>query len=86
MSAFIVSNNHINALVDLGLRGPAGCSNWFMVYYGDRHLRSDRANAVGSDLLKENYVSVNYRYHEKEIAPSLTRISAVSRRWKRSRR
>lgn len=83
MSAWIVSDNHINALVDVGLRGPAGCREWYHVVYGIGALTSGRANEVGSDLLKENYRSVNYRYRENDEAPAFTfdpnqrRISTV---------
>lgn len=64
MSAFMVSNEHINALVTTALENRD-----FSYYYeGERHYLSSKADAnlTGKMLLAENLRSINERYGESE--------------------
>lgn len=62
MSAFVVSKEHIDAMVDSGLRrGPYGPLRWS--HNGERfELTQETASTVGSMLWTENVTSVEYRY------------------------
>jgi len=82
MSAFIVTDSHINALVRYASRHKVGVS------YGATVMRLnafDNEQAVAQILLDENVKSVNYRYTESETtsinydrgAPILTAIQAI---------
>ena len=82
MSAFIVSDSHINALVRYASRHKVGVS------YGATVMRLnafDNEQAVAQILFEENVKSVNYRYSESETtqidydrgAPILTAIQAI---------
>ena len=82
MSAFIVSDSHINALVRYASRHKVGVS------YGATVMRLnafDNEQAVAQILLDENMKSVNYRYSESETtsinydrgAPILSAIQAI---------
>lgn len=82
MSAFIVSDTHINALVRYASRHKVGVS------YGATVMRLnafDNEQAVTQILLDENVKSVNYRYSEcwptqidyDQGAPILTAIQAI---------
>ena len=70
MSAFIVTKNHIAAIVQAGLDyGPCGPMTWWNVDNprtadnAERHeLRHENASEVGSMLWAENLASVAYRY------------------------
>ena len=82
MSAFIVSDSHINALVRYASRHKVGVS------YGATVMRLNafsNEQAVAQILLDENVKSVNYRYSESETpqidydrgAPILSAIQAI---------
>ena len=82
MSAFIVSDSHINALVRYASRHKVGVS------YGATVMRLNafgNEQAVAQILFEENVKSVNYRYSESETtqieydqgAPILTAIQAI---------
>jgi hypothetical protein len=82
MSAFTVTNTHINALVRYASRKKLS------VPYGHPSVRlniSEHEQEVAQLLLDENIKSVNYRYSEKESgfieydrgAPILTAIQAI---------
>lgn len=82
MSAFIVTDSHINALVRYASRHKVGVS------YGATVMRLnafDNEQAVAEILLGENVKSVNYRYRDNEVmsitydrgAPILTAIQAI---------
>lgn len=70
MSAFVVSKEHIDALVTAGLEfgRPYGPMRW---YWGNparsNELRAETAGQVGAMLWAENQRSVNFRYTEDEI-------------------
>jgi hypothetical protein len=69
MSAFIVSNTHIDALLTAGLYESNGVSWYITGADGNpeqRTLTHDNASQVGAILLAENQRSVNSRYHENE--------------------
>lgn len=60
MSAFVVSTDHIDAMISAGLEGRFELS-WY--WDGERHcLNRGNADEVGSMLLSENVRSVEYRY------------------------
>lgn len=69
MSAYVVSNNHINAIVrfmDAKKNNQfANFGRWLFKLYDPAAI----GNAIGKELLKENVRSVNYRYNEKGRAP-----------------
>ena len=83
MSAFEVSNTHIDALVNAALRGDRhGPLSWYfgeIEWDGDidhynaalakarREVTRENAETWGAVLLAENRASVNYRYTEDEI-------------------
>jgi len=82
MSAFTVTNTHINALVRYASRKQLS------VPYGHPSVRlnvSEHEQEVAQLLLDENIKSVNYRYSEKESgyieydrgAPILSAIQAI---------
>jgi len=60
MSAYIVSKNHIDALVTVAL--DWGWGQW----------TPEGADALGTMLWKENHKSVGYRYSESAKAPTYT--------------
>ncbi|HTJ71322.1 MAG TPA: hypothetical protein VL551_27525 [Actinospica sp.] len=68
MSAFIVTKQHIDAMVTGGLprRGDTGWIRWDdPVETGRTHiLNQDSADRAGSLLWQENRISVNHRYHD----------------------
>ncbi len=68
MSAFVVTKQHIDAIVTGGLpaRGDTGWIRWSdPVDAGRTHiLNQDTADRAGSLLWQENRVSVNRRYHD----------------------
>ena len=82
MSAFTVTNTHINALVRYASRHDIS------VFYGNPTMRlnaSGHEQEVAQLLLDENIKSVNYRYSETETgfieydrgAPILSAIQAI---------
>jgi hypothetical protein len=81
MSAFIVTDTHINALVRYASRHKVG------IYYqhSSRLNTYDNEQAMAQILLDENVKSVNYRYGDSETmsinydpgAPILTAIQAI---------
>jgi len=63
MSAFIVSDNHINVLVNFCARKN------ILFHFDDETINSnDRPDEIGQILLDENYKSVNNRYNENAIS------------------
>ncbi len=76
MSAFVVSKEHINAMVTAGLRKSYGSSLSF--YHEDkRHELTDQtADTIGQMLLDENVKSVMYRYDDSEVTDLPGKISA----------
>jgi hypothetical protein len=75
MSAFIVSTNHINAIVRVALSGPVGCPSckWHTPYLSNpsRSMCIADADGVGQMLLDQNYRSVGARYpaYASDVAP-----------------
>jgi hypothetical protein len=75
MSAFLVSEAHITALVDVAANGPSGHGpkyaggGWYGVYWSEGgvrlHSRND-ADLAGQMLWRECYLSVTYRYPDHE--------------------
>lgn len=65
MSAFVVSNEHINALVNFGI----GANYFDPVTKCTESITRSTAERVGQILWDENQRSVNYRYHDTEHAP-----------------
>jgi len=66
MSAWIVSSDHIDALVQSAMeRGVS----WRVV--GDKWVKAtpDNASEVGRMLWRENHRSVNYRYNQRTRTP-----------------
>jgi len=68
MSAYVVSDNHINELVRF-----IDSRFYYNMGYLQRvmpelvFLKDDKLfEAIGQELLKENYLSVNYRYKDNE--------------------
>ena len=62
MSAFIVSKNHINTLVNYGYH-----NRLYRYISEDNILRfNDEPTKIGQILVDENYKSINYRYEEDE--------------------
>lgn len=63
MSAFILSNKHINAMLQaVGHR----YGSWPSYYWNGEHRRFDDLTAIGQILVNENFRSVNYRYHSND--------------------
>ena len=69
MSAWIVSKQHIDALVTAGL--PAPGETIAAVTWGDgngaearKSLRKENADEIGRMLWQENHQSINYRYKD----------------------
>lgn len=75
MSAWIVSEQHITAMLTAGLRfgyGPDDKMRFFAGEYNRakvRELTLSTASEVGQMLWAENYASVNHRYEESGEAP-----------------
>jgi hypothetical protein len=66
MSAFMVDDTHIDALLTAGLLlDPRAPLRWWIP--GVRELTAATADRVGAMLLAENRRSVNHRYREDEI-------------------
>jgi hypothetical protein len=66
MSAYIVSNRHIQAILSCANKGERG-----LYYYWKREsiYFSGNLDKIGQILLDENQRSVNYRYDTNEPAP-----------------
>lgn len=64
MSAFIVSEAHINTLVCAGLhrRGGYGQGPLYFIFLDGLRLNDDTATTLGRMLWAENVASVRYRY------------------------
>ena len=63
MSAFVVSNEHINALVNFGLKS----TYWDPETECRESIDLKTAQRVGQILLDENVRSVNYRYSDESV-------------------
>ena len=69
MSAFIVGDAHINAMLqDTAPRFQGDSAGYY--WNGEMHYINGNRQAVGQILLAENYRSVNYRYDEREQTPT----------------
>jgi hypothetical protein len=88
MSAFIVSDTHINALVRYASRHKLSVyfNRQLGFPFGKERLNvHDNEQAIAQILLDENVKSVNYRYRDNEVmsitydrgAPILTAIQAI---------
>jgi hypothetical protein len=64
MSAWIVSKNHIDALVTWAID-----NNLIVKHNGWSYRISDNPDRVGLELWAENHRSVNYRYDEETAVP-----------------
>ncbi|MGW0061410.1 hypothetical protein ACWDTT_15970 [Streptosporangium sandarakinum] len=70
MSAFTVSEEHINTIVNAGLRLPYGdVLRWKGPDDAWVELTGATADRVGNMLWQTNFRSVNYRYEEDELEP-----------------
>lgn len=65
MSAYIVTDNHIHALINFAIAKRAS----FYFHPSREDVTTSNAQEIGQTLLDENYRSVNYRYRETEAAP-----------------
>lgn len=65
MSAFVVSNEHINALINFGLE----TTYWNPATQCCEEINRHTAQHVGQILMDANQRSVNYRYQEHDTAP-----------------
>lgn len=88
MSAFIVTDTHINALVRYASRHKISIffNRQLGFPFGKERLNTfDNEQAIAQILLDENVKSVNYRYRDNEVmtitydpsAPILTAIQAI---------
>lgn len=88
MSAFIVSDTHINSLVRYASRHKLSVyfNRQLGFPFGKERLNAhDNEQAIAQILLDENVRSVNYRYRDNEVmsitydrgAPILTAIQAI---------
>lgn len=81
MSAFVVNDDHIRALVAAGLQFKSYPDDkmrfWAGEYPGEDKvtlLTRDSADQIANMLLAENYRSVNHRYEEDDAPPTLTTV------------
>jgi len=69
MSAFIVSQEHITAMLQAATgRYPGDGASYY--WNGQSHYFNGSQTEIGQKLLNENYRSVNHRYNESEPAPT----------------
>jgi len=67
MSAFVVSKEHINAMILAGLAVRYIPLGWY--HNGEHHqLTSHNADEIGQMLLDENVASVAYRYQDDSLS------------------
>lgn len=64
MSAYIVSDNHINAIVSYFANRVAGEGLWTKIDGQYNYLTPDNAHHIAYELYRENVRSVDYRYSE----------------------
>lgn len=64
MSAFVVSDNHINVLLTFAIIKRA--SYYWRPAQARMQISADNADQIGQILLEENFRSVNYRYSDSE--------------------
>ena len=66
MSAFIVGNKHINAMLKAASlnRYPGDGAHYY--WNGESYYFNGNSHIIGQKLVDENYRSVNYRYTEQE--------------------
>ena len=62
MSAFMVSKQHIDAIVATAFWGPEGSRDQWSAYYNGEGFGYDRLNQLGEMLVKENLSSIHARY------------------------
>jgi hypothetical protein len=79
MSAFVVSQNHIDAIVMAAWLGPNGCERrtWYAPEFyrpnGDRQQITElNVDEIGRTLWTENIKSVQYRYADHEAFADLS--------------
>ena len=71
MSAFVVSDKHIDQLANLIVYGPAGASrNWTAPRFNGSTACGMDIDAIALALLRENIISVNARYGEGAELPT----------------
>lgn len=68
MSAYILSSNHIDALIHVALFGPIDAANWHAPSFSNpsRTLDVFTADKLGAELEREMYASVSARYPTRE--------------------
>jgi hypothetical protein len=64
MSAFMVSSDHIDALIHLALFGPVDSTNWYAPMFSNPSRKLDVFSAciLGYELERENVLSLRARY------------------------
>lgn len=72
MSAFQTNKRHIDALIDVAIRGPKGTrpGTWYGPRYGVYRRPVEygwNADEIGTLLAHENAVSVRYRYQDSDL-------------------
>lgn len=67
MSAFIVNQNHINALVNYAIENNLYLPNFLDKTGNCKKITSENAQKVVNILIRENCISVNYRYNENNF-------------------
>ena len=78
MSAFILGNKHISAM--LQHTGPQFQGDSVAYYWeGTMHYVNGRQQTIGQILLNENYCSVNYRYDESKTAADFKQVFRMRR-------
>jgi hypothetical protein len=84
MSAFLVSENHINALVSTAIHGVVECEGnsqpWYHVYFDRVHVQQLNADNVGLKLWQECAASVSARYPKDPETISEYHFTAPARR------
>ena len=83
MSAFLVSDSHLDAIVTVALFGvseaPAKSGQWHLPWFGNPSRRVDlyNANALGEMLLRENEASIRARYPSDKTPPAPAYVYTV---------
>lgn len=80
MSAHVVGNHHISAMLTAARKMPMGYGpNYRWTKNNSPVYFLSNETAIGQKLLDENYRSVNYRYDEQEAAPKFRMV--IDRQW-----
>jgi hypothetical protein len=75
MSAYVVSDKHINYLVNAAIHYNTHCT---YITWGESRAEFGNADEIARALLGENIKSVAYRYSEQ---PDLASVEAFRHRW-----